>query len=49
MGTGGVNNFHDGFAILLGSDHLLFSVMQSFRMQGYETHNYSNVFKYAVN
>ena len=28
---------------------LFISVMQCFRMQGYETHNYRKVFKYAVN
>ena len=37
------------FAIHLGNVHLFISVMQCFRMRGYETHNYGNVFKYAVN
>ena len=34
---------------LLGNAHLFISVMQCFRMQRHETHNYSNVFEYAVN
>ena len=37
------------FEINLGNVHLLISVMQCFGMQGYKTHNYSDVFEYAVN
>ena len=33
------------FAILLDNVHLLISVMQCFRMQGHETHNYSHFLK----
>ena len=40
--------FFINFAILLCNVYLSVSVMQYFRMQGYETHNYNNVFKYAV-
>ena len=37
------------FAKLPGNVHFIFSLMEYFRMQGYETYNYSNVFKYGAN
>ena len=39
--------FITDFTILLGNVHLLISETQRFRIQGYETHNYGNFFKYA--
>ena len=41
--------FVTDFAILLGNVHLSIFAMQCFRIQDYETHNYGNFLKYAVN
>ena len=37
------------FAIRPGNVHLFIFVTQCFRIQGYETHNYGNFSKYAIN